>query len=87
MGRPVGDVPTPSGLFPQLIYDSPEFTFVLEQKKTYLVGRDRSCDIQIEGRYIRPKEGRLSIGDWDPTNVRHSSPRSPSTSSFFGILT
>jgi hypothetical protein len=47
----------------------PEFTFVLEQKRSYTLGKDKSADIRLLGRYIRPIEGKLEVGDWDPTNV------------------
>lgn len=46
-----------------------EFTFALEQKKSYTVGRDRNCDIRYESRHVRPREGSIVVGDWDPTNV------------------
>lgn len=50
-----------------------EFTYALEQKKTYSVGRDRSCDIRFEGKYIRPRVGTITVGDWDPINVSYIS--------------
>lgn len=47
----------------------PDFTFVLEQKKTYSIGRDKTCDIRFEDRTRRPQEGSIEVLDWDPTNV------------------
>jgi hypothetical protein len=49
--------------------DRSEFTFALEQKRTYTVGREKDADIRFESRYVRPKEGTLVVGDWDPTQV------------------
>jgi hypothetical protein len=49
--------------------DRSEFTFALEQKRTYTVGRDKNADIRFESRYVRPIEGSLVVGDWDPTQV------------------
>jgi len=50
------------------------FTFALEQRKTYTVGRDKACDIRFESRYVKPIQGRLTVGDWDPNNVSGSDP-------------
>jgi pSer/pThr/pTyr-binding forkhead associated (FHA) protein len=49
--------------------DRSEFTFALEQKRTYTVGRDKTADIRFESRYVRLQEGTLVVGDWDPTQV------------------
>lgn len=46
-----------------------DFTFPLEQKKTYTLGRDKSCDIRFESRKVRPVEGTIEVKDWDPTKV------------------
>ncbi|OCF42159.1 hypothetical protein I317_04010 [Kwoniella heveanensis CBS 569] len=43
------------------------FTFALEQKREYSVGRDDGCDIRFESRQIRPKEGTVVVDDWNPT--------------------
>ncbi|GMK58702.1 hypothetical protein CspeluHIS016_0601440 [Cutaneotrichosporon spelunceum] len=47
-----------------------EFTFVLEQRRIYLVGRDKAADIRFGDRAVRPKEGVLQVGDWNPADVR-----------------
>ena len=49
------------------------FTFVLEQRKTYTVGRDKDCHIRFESRYVKPVQGTLTVGDWDPNNVSRES--------------
>lgn len=46
------------------------FTFALEQRKVYTVGRDKGCDIRFEGKTVKPLQGAITVGDWDPTNVR-----------------
>ena len=48
---------------------TPGFTFALEQNKTYSVGRDKGCDIRFDSRYIKPVQGHVAVGDWDPFNV------------------
>ena len=45
------------------------FTFALERGKTYTVGRDRSCDIRFESKYVKPKQGSVIVEDWDPSKV------------------
>ena len=47
-----------------------EFTFPLEQKKTYGVGRRAEKDVVFLSKRARLDEGRLEIGDWDPSAVR-----------------
>lgn len=49
--------------------NTPAFQFVLEQKRSYLVGRDKAAEIRFTDRSVRPKEGVLEVGDWDPTDV------------------
>ncbi|WWC85414.1 uncharacterized protein L201_000277 [Kwoniella dendrophila CBS 6074] len=48
------------------VHGQSKFTFVLQQGKEYSVGRDESSDIRFESRQVRPKEGSLIVGDWDP---------------------
>ncbi|BEI99204.1 hypothetical protein CcaverHIS631_0402470 [Cutaneotrichosporon cavernicola] len=47
-----------------------EFTFVLEQRRSYLVGRDKAADIRFGDRAVRPKEGVLEVGDWNPADFK-----------------
>lgn len=46
------------------------FTFVLERSKSYTVGRDKQADIRFDSKHVRPTEGTLHVGDWDPSQVR-----------------
>lgn len=41
----------------------------MEQKRNYVVGRDKTADIRFADRSVRPKEGVLEVGDWDPREV------------------
>ncbi|ORY23559.1 hypothetical protein BCR39DRAFT_549174 [Naematelia encephala] len=45
-----------------------QFAFALEQKRSYSIGRSKECDIRVESARVRPKEGVLTVGDWDPSN-------------------
>ncbi|WWD22759.1 hypothetical protein CI109_107252 [Kwoniella shandongensis] len=54
------------------VHGQSKFTFVLERKKEYTVGRD-GCDIPFSSRSVRPKEGTLIVEDWSPTQ-RHKAP-------------
>lgn len=47
----------------------PDFRFVLEQKLSYTVGREKAANIRFDNRYLRPKEGVLEVGDWNPADV------------------
>ena len=47
-----------------------EFTFPLEQKKTYGVGRRAEKDVLFLSKRVRLDEGNLVVGDWDPSSVR-----------------
>jgi hypothetical protein len=51
------------------VADSSDFTFALEQKKTYTFGREKSCDIRFDDKAVKPKAGVLEVDDWDPTEV------------------
>ncbi|WVQ94224.1 hypothetical protein IAU59_001302 [Kwoniella sp. CBS 9459] len=51
-----------------------KFTFALEQKREYSVGREDGCDIKFESKQVRPKEGTVVVDDWNPTQ-----PRTPPT--------
>ncbi|KAK8844689.1 hypothetical protein IAR55_006538 [Kwoniella newhampshirensis] len=54
------------------VHGQSKFTFVLERKKEYTIGRD-GCDIAFSSRHIRPREGTLIVGDWSPTQP-HKAP-------------
>ncbi|KLT42941.1 hypothetical protein CC85DRAFT_285099 [Cutaneotrichosporon oleaginosum] len=47
-----------------------EFTFVLEQCRSYLVGRDKAADIRFGDRAVRPREGVLEVGNWNPADFK-----------------
>ncbi|WVF66616.1 hypothetical protein IAT40_001356 [Kwoniella sp. CBS 6097] len=49
------------------VHGQRKFTFALEQKREYSVGRDEGCEIRFEARQIRPKEGTVVVDDWNPT--------------------
>lgn len=64
-----GSVNGQAGKLPCLPQLTPEFTFVLEQRRSYDVGRDKGADIRFGDRAVRPKEGVLDVGDWNPADV------------------
>ncbi|ODN89643.1 hypothetical protein L198_06330 [Cryptococcus wingfieldii CBS 7118] len=49
------------------------FTFALQQDKTYSIGNSDTCDINVNDKYIRAEEGAISVGPWDVAN-RHETP-------------
>jgi hypothetical protein len=57
-----------------------DFTFPLEQKKVYALGRGTACDVRFLEKRVRMKEGTVEVGDWDPSNVSGHILSSPSTS-------
>lgn len=69
MGRAVGPARLPRAPLTIKLTRS-DFTFPLEQKKSYSVGRRAEKDVQFLSKRVRMDEGRLEIGDWDPSNVR-----------------
>jgi hypothetical protein len=50
----------------------PDFTFALEQDKTYSIGKHAKCDIVVADKRIRNKAGEIVVGDWNPLYVRPS---------------
>lgn len=48
------------------------FTFVLARSKSYTVGRDKQTDIRFDSKHVRPTEGTLHVGGWDPSQVSRS---------------
>lgn len=48
---------------------APEFTFALEQDRSYTIGRDKDADIPIDSRRLKTKEGTLQVGHWKPDEV------------------
>lgn len=53
------------------------FTHVLEQNKSYKLGRDKGHDIVFDSKSVRPTEGTLQVGDWNPSKVSFVCPVPP----------
>ncbi|KAK4684742.1 hypothetical protein P7C73_g5427, partial [Tremellales sp. Uapishka_1] len=49
------------------VHGQSKFTFALEHGRSYVFGRDKDCDIRLESKKVRPREGVLVVEDWDPT--------------------
>ncbi|EIW73239.1 hypothetical protein TREMEDRAFT_59407 [Tremella mesenterica DSM 1558] len=75
------------------IHGQSYFTFALEQKKTYKVGRDKDCDIRFESKKVRPIEGTIEAKSWDLAHAQkppelkwYSSPKKSGGFGKFKIL-